>query len=187
MPSWTPSATIRSRRTVSDGSWSAPPTAPGLPACRLAGVASGVYRHFPSKTDLLVAATNRGGERLRAGAEQSLAHATDSREALELLLGAHIAVSIEHRHLVGILATESDQLPDKERTALHRFQSDYLDIWLQALRAARPNREPTELKILIHAVHAMIYFVVRTRRITLSPDLDTEWLTQLGVALLLDA
>ncbi|MFE7242989.1 TetR/AcrR family transcriptional regulator [Streptomyces sp. NPDC057580] len=146
-------------------------------------VASAVYRHFPSKTDLLIAAMNRGGERIRAATEQGLGQAKDPREALELLLGAHIAVSIEHRHLVGILTNERDQLPDKERTAFRRFQADYQDVWVQALGAILPEREPTELKIIIHAVHAMIYFVVRSRIADQWPDLAQRQ-SELGMAVL---
>jgi len=148
-------------------------------------VASGVYRHFANKTDLLVAATNRAAERVRASAEQAMTEAADPREALELLLGAHVTLVIDQRHLVGILVTESDQLPERERVALRRLQADYLEIWVQALRSARPDRDPTELKIVIHAVQATIYFVVRSGHVALRPDLDGAWLTHLGLALLL--
>jgi AcrR family transcriptional regulator len=147
-------------------------------------VASGVYRHYPSKTDLLVAAANRGEQRLRAGAEQALALASGPGDALEHLVRAHVTVAIEHRALVGILATEGEQLPDRERDALHRFHADYLDIWLQALRRLRPDGEPTEIKILVHAVQSMIYFVVRSNRVALHTGVDRDWLTELGMSLL---
>ncbi|MEB8337289.1 TetR/AcrR family transcriptional regulator [Streptomyces endophyticus] len=123
-------------------------------------VASGVYRHFPSKTDMLVAAMNRGGEHLRTGADQALARARDPREALELRLRAHIAVTIEHRHLVGILTHDRGQLPDRERAALRRYQADYLDvwdIWVQALSAVQAERDTADLRTMVHAAHAMIH------------------------------
>lgn len=147
-------------------------------------VASGVYRHFPSKTDLLIAAVNRGGERVRAAAETALAQASDTREALELLLRAHVTVCMEQVHLIGILANERDRLPEKERTALRRVQADYLDVWVQALRAVLPGRDTPELKIMIHAVHGMIYFVVRSEGARHRTDLP-ERLTSLGLAVLL--
>ncbi|MFB6672453.1 TetR/AcrR family transcriptional regulator [Streptomyces sp. NPDC056390] len=146
-------------------------------------VASGVYRHFPGKTDILVAAMNRGGERMRAGAEQALEQARDPEEALELLLRAHITICVEHMHLVGILTHERDQLPEKERTALRRFQADYLTTWVEALGAARPEREQAELKTIINAVHGMIYFIVRSGRIRFRPGLEQQ-LCELGSALL---
>ncbi|MFF0451659.1 TetR/AcrR family transcriptional regulator [Streptomyces sp. NPDC004609] len=148
-------------------------------------VASGVYRHFPGKVDLLVGATNRGGERIRAAAEQALLQAADPRAALKLLLRAHIDISVENAHLIGILANERDQLPEKERTALRRVQAAYLDVWLQALSTLRPVQDPAELKIVIHATHAMTSFVVRSPRISPRPDLR-ERLAELAAHLLLD-
>ena len=78
-------------------------------------VASGVYRHFPSKAGLLLAAVNRGQERLRSGTESALAQAKDAPQLLELLVRNHVDVSIEHPHVVGILATEVNHLHDKDR------------------------------------------------------------------------
>ncbi|MFI1014837.1 TetR/AcrR family transcriptional regulator [Streptomyces sp. NPDC020965] len=147
-------------------------------------VASGVYRHFAGKTDMLVAAMNRGGEHLRTGADQALGHARDPREALELLLRAHIDVTVKHRHLVGILTHESDQLPDKERIALRRYQADYLDVWVQALGAVRTGRDAADLRTTVHATHSMIHFVVRSGPTSRWPALP-ERLAALGTALLL--
>lgn len=146
-------------------------------------VASGVYRHFPRKTDLLIAAVNRGGERIRTSVETALSEAADPGETLGLLLRAHIAVSLEQTHLMGIMSNERDQLPDKERTALRRLQADYLDVWVQVLGAVLPDREPAELKIIIHAVHGMIYFTIRLGRTDPWPDLSQQ-LTDLGMAVL---
>ncbi|MFF8955429.1 TetR/AcrR family transcriptional regulator [Streptomyces sp. NPDC014894] len=148
-------------------------------------VASGVYRHFPGKSDLLVAATNRGGEQIRAAAQQALLRATAPAQALERLLHAHIAVSVENAHLIGILGNERDQLPEAERTALRRTQAAYLDLWLQALGALHPDEDRAELKIVIHAAHAMTSYVIRSARDRPRPDLS-ERLTDLATRLLLD-
>ncbi|MFE0424908.1 TetR/AcrR family transcriptional regulator [Streptomyces sp. NPDC058953] len=146
-------------------------------------VASGVYRHFPGKTDMLVAAMNRGGERLRTSADQALARARDPREALELLLRAHVEVTVEHRHLVGILTHESRQLPDKERVTLRRYQADYLDVWVQALGAVRTGWDPADLRTTVHSAHSMIHFVVRSD--SAPGPASEERLIALGTALLL--
>ena len=150
-------------------------------------VASGVYRHFASKTDILVAATNRGGERMRLGMERALSHAQDPGQAVAALLRAHVTVTIEEQHLVGILANEADQLPEGDRRALRRFQHDYLDLWVQALQGVGGGeRDPVELKILVHAVQSMIYFVVRRAGEKAEGNLGDR-LQDLGLALLLDA
>lgn len=150
-------------------------------------VASGVYRHFPGKADILVAAAQQAGERMRVVVDRALAAARDPRDALERLLQAHIAIWIESQHLVGILANDADELPDAERRALRRFQNEYVDIWVRTLQAARPDPiDPTELRIVVHAVHSMIYFVVRDGRSAGDANLATR-LRDLGLALLRQA
>ncbi|MFH8618669.1 TetR/AcrR family transcriptional regulator [Streptomyces sp. NPDC017979] len=145
-------------------------------------VASGVYRHFPSKTDILVTAMYRGGEQLRTGTDRAFALARTAEEALELLLRAHIAVTVEQRHLVGLLSHERSHLPDKERTALRHYQVDYMNVWLQALDAVDAGHDSSDLRTVVHAAHTMIHFVVRTTAVPPSPDLP-ERLTELGKAL----
>jgi len=87
---------------------------------------------------------------------------------------------------MGILANEADQLPDADRASLRRFQADYLDLWVQALRSVLPDeRGPTELKIVVHAVQSLVYYVVRTEpREEGSPGLHRR-LADLGMAPLL--
>lgn len=149
-------------------------------------VASGVYRHFPSKADLLVAAVNRGAELLRAAADRALSAAADPRFALDLLLREHIAICVEHRHLMGILTHERGELPAKERTALRRTQADYLDVWFQARSAVQPERDPAELKAVIAATHSMLYFAGQSGRGDQWPDVASR-LASIGSALLLTA
>ena len=152
---------------------------------RAAGiVASGVYRHFPSKTDILVAAMNRGTELMQTRTDHPLAQATTPDEALDLLLRTHIAVVIDGSHLIALLAQERDQLPDKERAALRRRQADYLDTWVDVLREVDQGSSTTELKMVIHAVHAMVYLVARAGRDAVWPDVH-ERLHDIGRTLLL--
>ncbi|WP_052441205.1 TetR/AcrR family transcriptional regulator [Streptacidiphilus anmyonensis] len=148
-------------------------------------VASGVYRHFPGKTDLLVAAVNRGVERMYSSTEEALSQARDPRDALERLLRARITIALDQVHLLGILTNERDQLPEKERTALRRVQRDHRDVWVQTLDAVRPGRDTAELKMIVLAVQGMVYFVVRSGGTDRWPDLR-ERLVDLGMALLLD-
>ncbi len=147
-------------------------------------VASGVYRHFARKVDLLAAAATCGAERIRAGTDLALAAAGSPAEVLGLLLRAHIALSVEHRHLIGILAQESAQLPDKERTALADLQADSLATWVAALGAVVPDRQPDELTLLVRATHSMIYLVARCRCAELWPGLPAR-LAAMGMTILL--
>jgi AcrR family transcriptional regulator len=146
-------------------------------------VRTAVYRYFSNKTELLVAAAVAAGERMRQGIVRALAGAREPREALELLLAAHIEVTMHDAPLVGILNHERDQLPDVERKRLQRFQEDTLDLWTQAFDNALPGRDPAEARVAIQAMQAMVYFVVRSDAVGGRPDLR-ERLVELGMALL---
>ncbi|MEU3424248.1 TetR/AcrR family transcriptional regulator [Streptomyces gardneri] len=149
-------------------------------------VASGVYRHFANKGELLEAAVARGDERMRASLEQALGRTGGPLEILEGLLRSHIAVWIEHAHLIGVLTNERDQLQDMRSRDLRRWLHDYVDLWQQVLESARPGRPAAESKYVIHAVHSMIYLAVRANRPQPRADL-ADRLTELGMTLLLDA
>ncbi|MEV0093809.1 TetR family transcriptional regulator [Streptomyces sp. NPDC050738] len=148
-------------------------------------VPSGVYRHFPSKTDILVTAATRGGDRMLAGLEAAVARSGEPLVVLEMALRSHITVNIEHRHVIGVLANESEQLPDKERALQNRFVVDYVDMWAQVLDRARPGRDPVETKIVIYALDAMVRYVARWADLTNRPAVETR-LVELGMALLLN-
>ena len=146
-------------------------------------VRTAVYRYFANKTELLVAAAVAAGERMRQGVARALANAREPKEALELLLAAHIEVTMHDAPLVGILNHERDQLPDVERKRLQRFQEDTLDLWTQAFDNALPGRDAAEIRLAVQAMHAMVYFVVRSETVRGRSDLR-ERLVELGMALL---
>ncbi|MFC9386959.1 TetR/AcrR family transcriptional regulator [Streptomyces venezuelae] len=148
-------------------------------------VASGVYRHFSSKAELLEAAVARGDERMRTGLEQALGRAGGPLEILEGLLRSHISVWIEHAHLIGVLTNERNHLQDMRSRDLRRWLRDYVELWQQVLESARPGRPAAESKYVVHAVHSMIYLVVRANRPQPRADL-ADRLTELGMSLLLD-
>ncbi|MFD4829365.1 TetR/AcrR family transcriptional regulator [Streptomyces uncialis] len=143
-----------------------------------------IYNHFPSKTDLLVAAVVRGGEQRRAGTERALARASTPRESLDGLLRSYIEFAQRHSHLIGLLIAELDQLPEKERKASRQAQRDYLALWGHVLGDVRPDLDPAEVKITVGAVLTVIDNTVRTGRLGGRSDL-ADRLAAVGTALLL--
>ncbi|MBA0052395.1 TetR/AcrR family transcriptional regulator [Streptomyces sp. AJS327] len=143
-----------------------------------------IYKHFPSKTDLLVAAVVRGGEQRRAGTALALARATTPRERLDQLLRSYIEFALHHSHLIGLLISELEQLPEKERRAAVQTQRDYLALWVRVLDQVRPGLERPEARIVIGAVLTIVDNAARTGRLGERADLP-ERLTDIGMALLL--
>ncbi|WP_134325144.1 TetR/AcrR family transcriptional regulator [Cumulibacter soli] len=141
-----------------------------------------VYKHFGAKTDLLVAAMVRGNERLHAGIP--LIHETiDPQESLQILLRSHIEFSVRNSHLIGLLISERDQLPEHERAATYRLQDDYLRVWVRVVAQAIPGHDPRELALRVNAVFTVINNLVRTGNAHRRADLSTR-LTELAIAIL---
>ena len=142
-----------------------------------------IYKHYPAKTDLLAAALVRGHDRQQAGMTRALARARDPGEALELLLRAEVDFSLEERSLIGILISERDQLPDKDRQRVSRAQRDILDTWVRVLDNAHPGLASAEARITINVIFAVINNLVRIPRLAARLDLP-EQLVALSTALL---
>src|SRR3979409_1423670 len=77
-------------------------------------VGSGVYRHFDSKTAILVAMADRASERLMGGPAQILPPALPERRVLTMLVRDHIAVAQTHRDALAVCHREVRPLPEDE-------------------------------------------------------------------------
>jgi AcrR family transcriptional regulator len=143
-----------------------------------------IYKHFPSKTHLLVAAVARGSERRQASMSQALAHGPGPREALDLLLRAYIDFAVENSHLLGVLISELDQLPEQPRKQSLQAERDFLALWEQLLNQAAPGSDAPERKITIRAVLTIVDNAARTRRLAARIDI-ADRLAEIGSAVLL--
>ncbi|MCM2387629.1 TetR/AcrR family transcriptional regulator [Streptomyces albipurpureus] len=143
-----------------------------------------IYKHFPTKTDLLVAAVMRGGEQRRAGTALALAAPGTPYEVLDRLVRSYVDFALSQSHLIGLLIGELDQLPEKERKAARQNQREYLALWARLLGDVRPGIDAAEARIVVGAVLTVIDNVSRTGRLGQRSDL-ADRLTEIGVALLM--
>ncbi len=143
-----------------------------------------IYKHFPTKTDLLVAAVLRGGEQRRAGTARALDRSGTPSESLDRLLRSYIEFALTQSHLIGLLIGELDQLPEKERKASRQSQREYLALWTHVLEGVRPGLDTSEAKIVIIAVLTVIDNATRAGRLGRRNDL-AERLAEIGTAMLM--
>ncbi|WP_329113757.1 TetR/AcrR family transcriptional regulator [Streptomyces sp. NBC_01465] len=143
-----------------------------------------IYKHFPTKTDLLVAAVVRGGEQRRAGTAQALAQAGTPRETLDRLLRSYIEFALDQSHLMGLLIGELDQLPEKEQKTARQGQREYVALWVRLLDEVRPGLETAEARIVVLALLTVVDNAARTGSSGERPDL-ADRLAEIGTALLL--
>ncbi|GAB16878.1 putative TetR family transcriptional regulator [Gordonia effusa NBRC 100432] len=142
-----------------------------------------LYKHFPSKADVLAAIATRAGEYRRRGVVEALAGVDNATDRLARLLHAHITFAVEQRDLMRVLTGELHQLPDPQRKGARQAQRDYLKLWAQALVDARPDLTPARARIIVPAALAVADDAARTGQIASRLDLPNR-LTEICWAVL---
>ncbi len=112
---------------------------------------SGVYRHFASKTAILVAALWRGSERTTAAITDGLSRATSPAEAIDALAQQYAGLCVSDPDIMTVYLRDMGALDATERRALRRQQRVNVDEWATWLRRARPDLTAAEARFLVHA------------------------------------
>jgi len=114
-------------------------------------VGSGIYRHFDSKTAILVAMADRVMDRLMTAAAEIIAAGLAEPESLSLLVRDHIEVAQTHRDALAVYHREVRTLPEDERRRLSRLQRHYIEEWVHLLAPLRPDLADGEVRLAVHA------------------------------------
>ncbi len=115
-----------------------------------------VYNHFPTKSDILLAAMLRGDEWLRLDMNRAFAQASDPRDGLNRLLDSYCAFVLDNPHLLQVLVSESNHLPEPERHRIRSAQHTYIDDWVYLLRHVHPSWDARPARIRVQAVQTMM-------------------------------
>jgi AcrR family transcriptional regulator len=141
-------------------------------------VGSGVYRHFGSKTAILVAMADRVMDRLMTRSAEILAAGLGERESLTLLVRDHISVALTDRDALAVYHREVRTLPQDERRRLSRLQRHYIEEWVHLLTPQRPDLADGEVRLAVHAAIGAIQSTLFFRS-----GLSAERLTELLVVM----
>ncbi|AEH09489.1 MULTISPECIES: TetR/AcrR family transcriptional regulator [Protofrankia] len=139
------------------------------------GVTSaGVYRHFTTKADLLMAIVARAAESLQLGIARALAAATTPQAGLENVVAAYIDFAMAHTDLVNVLVAEVMNLPYWNRHRIRKAQHDYVAEWVSLMAATRPDLDRTAALFRIHAVLMVVNDVARTAHLRSQPKVTEK-------------
>ncbi|WP_068478774.1 TetR/AcrR family transcriptional regulator [Pseudoclavibacter helvolus] len=113
--------------------------------------ASGVYRHFESKSGILAAACSRAAEYLGQVTRDVFAAVDSNEAALDGLIDAYVEAQLAHHKLLQVYIAESTNLGDEERERLLALQRDHIEEWAGLLRAVKPQFSASEARCVAHA------------------------------------
>lgn len=152
-----------------------------------AGIAGpSVYRHFAGKAELLAAAGYRMADRLSMAARRAIEDAATPAEALAGLVRSYVDIVVRSEDLLSVFASETVELPDRDRKEMVRVQRAYVAEWVTLLRTVAPALPEPEARIAVHAALTIVNDLTRTPRIIARPGLVSE-LTGLALAVLTEA
>jgi AcrR family transcriptional regulator len=127
-------------------------------------VPSAIYRHYPAKVDILAAACLQAAGLLAQAVERSLRNVSDPREAVMALAATYVAYSFEYNALNSVAEAEVAGMPPDRQRPLILAQRDHIAVWVQQLRAARPELDPHQARMLVHAGFGVVVEVGRRLR-----------------------
>jgi AcrR family transcriptional regulator len=117
---------------------------------------SAIYRHFESKSAVLVALFDRVIDGLLRDERGIVADVTDLPQALARLIAGQVEFVVADRELAQVYHHEIHNLPEEDRRRLRRKQRLYLEEWVHLLAELRTDLTDTEARALVHAAIAAI-------------------------------
>jgi AcrR family transcriptional regulator len=130
---------------------------------------SAIYRHYPGKADILAAACLQAAGLLAQAVDRNLDGVADPRAAVVALAATYVAYSFAHTALTSVAEAEIIGMPAALQRPVVRAQREHIAVWEQQLRLVRPDLDPRQARVLVHAGFGVV--VEAGRRLRWS---DTE-------------
>jgi len=118
--------------------------------------ASGVYRYFQSKSDILAAAFRRAAEKVSSAIGPAVADSDTPQDALRTLIAQYVAGTFEESELTFVYYAEIGNVPAAERMVLRNIQRLNVEEWAKLVVEARPALSPAEARFLVHAALGLV-------------------------------
>ncbi|MER6561795.1 TetR/AcrR family transcriptional regulator [Streptomyces sp. NPDC001027] len=118
----------------------------------------GLYRHFPGKDAMLAELLVGISGQLLTGARRRLAEADGdpAETVLDSLIEGHIDFAIDDRPLITLHDRELDRLRDSDRKLVRQLQRQYVELWVEALRALYPGLAEPAARSAVHSVFGLL-------------------------------
>ncbi|WP_422742499.1 TetR/AcrR family transcriptional regulator [Mycobacterium sp. WMMD1722] len=124
-------------------------TAVGMPA-------SGIYRYFSSKSEILAGGFRRDADRWQAEMSAILDSAPDREEALTRLIDGHVARSFSQPEMDYVYYTERLNMSAGDQQILRNLQRSAVATWGDLVAALHPEWTAGQARFAVHAAMAVV-------------------------------
>lgn len=126
----------------------------GLPA-------SGVYRYFARKSDLLAASFRRAADWMSAEIAAISATSSDPEDALTRVIDSYVGRSFDVPELSFVYYTEKLNLPAADQNVLRSMQRSTIESWVEIVDSVRSDWTLGEARFAVHAAMALVVDIGR--------------------------
>lgn len=127
----------------------------------------GLYRHFAGKDAMLAELlVGISGQLLTGGRRRVEESAADDDPAalLDSLIEGHIDFALDDRPLITLHDRELDRLRESDRKLVRQLQRQYVELWVDAVRAQYAALTETDARATVHAVFGLLNSTPRLSR-----------------------
>ncbi|WP_029110784.1 TetR/AcrR family transcriptional regulator [Mycobacterium sp. URHD0025] len=118
--------------------------------------ASGIYRYFSGKSDILAAGFRRAADRLSADMSEVLGAAEDPEQALGALIDDYVARSFDRPELDYVYYTERLNMTPADQKILRDLQRAAVESWVEVVMPVRPEWSVGQARFAVHAAMALV-------------------------------
>jgi AcrR family transcriptional regulator len=126
--------------------------------------ASGIYRYFSGKSDILAAAFRRAADRLSAELSAIVGTAPDHEEALIAVIDAYVMRSFDRPELDYVYYTERLNMTPGDQKILRNLQRANVESWVDLVLSVRPDWTPGQARFAVHAAMSLVIDLGRLMR-----------------------
>lgn len=127
-----------------------------------------IYRYFPSKEDLFLAAVDRAMLRLKATVDEKIAGVTEPLEQLSLAIHAYLAFFSHHREFVELLILERAEFKDRKMSTYFQHRDANLGPWRELFRSLIAEGRVRDMPVerIINVLSDLLYGTMFTTHFT---------------------
>jgi len=126
--------------------------------------ASGIYRYFSGKSDILAAAFRRAADRLSGELSAIVGTVPDREEALTAVIDAYVARSFDRPELDYVYYTERLNMTPGDQKILRNLQRANVESWVDLVVSVRPDWTPGQARFAVHAAMSLVIDLGRLMR-----------------------
>lgn len=115
-----------------------------------------LYRHFRSKDAMLGEMLTSISEVLLAGGQERNERGGTAEEILQALVRFHVDFALDNPSLITVQERNLGNLTDPDRRRVRALQRRYVEVWVDAIRAAVTAMDEPTARAAAHAVFGLI-------------------------------